>query len=95
MWTTLATAVALIAVKILQAYWQRTDQTDAARWRVYQEMQAAHDRAGIWKMLAWSDPRRASALGLLPDAQGLRLLDPDHPATGSAPLGGVPPGGPP
>jgi len=94
MWTTLATAVALVAAKILAAYWQRQDQTDAARWRVYQEMQVANDTAGTWKNLAWSDPDRYARLGVLPGAQGLRLDRADDPPPGSADPRDVPPGRP-
>jgi hypothetical protein len=81
--TTIATIIAMVAAKILNAYWNRTDVTDAARYRVYQEMQAANDRAGQWKNVAWSDPRRYAALGLLPNAQGLRLDGPHDPPPGS------------
>jgi hypothetical protein len=78
--TTLATIIAMVAAKLLNAYWSRTDVTDAARYRVYQEMQAANDRAGQWKHAAWADPVRAAQLGVLDGAAGLRLDRPRDPA---------------
>jgi hypothetical protein len=83
--TTIATIIAMVAAKILSAYWGRTDVTDAARYRVYQEMQGANDRAGQWRNLAWGDPARAAALGVLPDASELRLDGPDDPPARRAP----------
>jgi hypothetical protein len=80
--TTLATIIAMVAAKLLNAYWSRTDVTDAARYRVYQEMQAANDRAGQWKAVAWADPVRAAELGVLPGAKGLSI-DADHKTTSS------------
>jgi hypothetical protein len=85
----IATIIALVAAKILSAYWGRADVTDAARYRVYQEMQAANDRAGQWKNLAWSDPARYAALGLLPGASGLRLDGPHDPPAGGPGGGSV------
>jgi len=73
----------MVASKILAAYWGRTDVTDAARWRVYQEMQVATDRAGTWKNLAWSDPARYAQLGVQPHAAGLRLDSENDPPAGS------------
>jgi hypothetical protein len=82
----LATFIALIAAKILNAYWSRTDVTDAARFRVYKEMEAANERAGVWRNVAWSDPTRAATLGVLPGAKGLRLDDKNN-ITGGGPRG--------
>jgi hypothetical protein len=87
--TAIATIIAMVAAKILNAYWGRTDVTDAARYRVYQEMQAANDRAGQWKNLAWSDPTRYATLGVQPGSQGIRLDGPHDPTPGSPGGGGV------
>ena len=78
----LATIIATVAAKLLAAYWDRTDQTDAARYRVLAEQRPALEAAALWLEAARADPGRAAALGLLPGAKGLRLIHPDDPAPG-------------
>lgn len=81
----LATTIALVAVKLLNAFWARKDITDAARYRVLQEQQPAKDAAKLWLDTVRLDPQRAAALGVLSGAQGLRLVHPSDPTSGSSP----------
>lgn len=80
--TTIATIIAMVAAKLLGAYWGRTDVTDAAKYRVSQYMDKANAARGVWVNAAWADPARAAAFGLLPGAQGLRPDFPDNPTPG-------------
>jgi len=90
--TTIATIIAMVAAKILSAYWSRADVTDAARYRVYQEMQAANDRAGQWKVAAWADPSRAAQLRVLDGAKGLRFDGQSDPSPREPGADALPPG---
>ena len=91
MWAALTPLIGVLLSKMLNVWWARKDQTDAANWRVYELMQPANTAAGKWKNDAWSDPARASVLSVLPGAQGLRLDNTNSPTSGGPGAGGVPP----
>lgn len=81
----LAALIAQLAVGFLKAYWARADTTDAARYRLSQELAALNETAQTWLETAMADPARAARLRVRDDAQGLRLPGerPDPP--GSSP----------
>ena len=78
----IATIIALVAVKLLNAFWARKDTTDAARYRVLMEQRPAMETSALWLETARADPYRAAQLGVLPHPKGLRLVRPSDPAPG-------------
>ena len=81
----IATIVALVAVKLLNAFWARKDITDAARYRVLMEQRPTVEASALWLEIARADPQRAAQLGVLPHAKGLRLVHPSASTPGSSP----------
>ena len=79
MFAALAPALASLATAILQWYWTRKDQTDAARWRVAQEMEGPRLAAEAWRVEAEADPVRAAILAVRPGARGLTINDETRP----------------